>query len=256
VAVKIMAGVIFSEMPYTAYYRLWEAVEPPVDYDENYPESEIEKILTEQENPFQKTIKAYKLFRTTKSQPGKIFPLFVDADQPVPVGQWVQAKAGAPAGGGKVKSKLGPLAYRPGWHAGDLPIATHIGGKSRKGQKKPDHRPDHQVWAEIEVPDDKDWQSVANSRARIMKNGKRHAGSAHITDQVPLGGHYRYKTNPNMTGNWVISGNMKVNRMLSKDEVKRINDAHGVADLPPPEDLPEPQLGQASAQWKRRTKAI
>jgi predicted PurR-regulated permease PerM len=26
-----------------------------------------------------------------------------------------------------VKSKLGPLAYRPGWHAGDVPIATHIG---------------------------------------------------------------------------------------------------------------------------------
>jgi hypothetical protein len=35
-----------------------------------------------------------------------------------------------------------------------------------------------------------------------------------------------------MTGNWLISGGMKVNRVLGDDEVKAINDAHGVADLP------------------------
>jgi hypothetical protein len=55
---------------------------------------------------------------------------------------------------------------------------------------------------------------------------------AHITDQVPLGGFYRYKTNPNMTGNWLIGGNMKVNRVLPDEEVKAINDAAGTADLP------------------------
>jgi hypothetical protein len=170
----------------------------------------------------QRTVKAYKLFRRKGAQ---LMPLFVHADKPVPIGQWLEAEEG-PQGktAGKVKSKLGDLAYRPGWHAGDLPIATHIGGKSSPDLKKPDYRPDDQVWAEIEMAADKDWQSVADSRGKGVK--------AHITDQVPLGGFYRYKTNPNMTGNWLIGGHMKVNRVLSDDEVKQINAAAGTADLP------------------------
>jgi hypothetical protein len=35
-----------------------------------------------------------------------------------------------------------------------------------------------------------------------------------------------------MTGNWLIGGNMKVNRVLPDEEVKAINDAAGTADLP------------------------
>ena len=171
----------------------------------------------------QKTVKAYKLFRTKGD--GKLYPLFVNADKPVPMGEWLEAEEG-PQGKseGRVKSKIGDLAYRPGWHAGDLPIATHIGGKSDPSLKKPDYRPDNHVWAEVEMAADKDWQSVADSRGKGVK--------AHITDQVPLGGFYRYKTNPNMTGNWLIGGNMKVNRVLPDEEVKAINDQAGTADLP------------------------
>lgn len=171
----------------------------------------------------QKTVKAYKLFRTKGD--GKLYPLFVHADKPVPMGEWLEAEEG-PQGKaeGKVKSKLGDLAYRPGWHAGDLPMATHIGGKSDPSLKKPDYRPDNHVWAEVEMAADKDWQSVADSRGKGVK--------AHITDQVPYGGFYRYKTNPNMTGNWLIGGHMKVNRVLPDEEVKAINDAAGTADLP------------------------
>ena len=171
----------------------------------------------------QKTVKAYKLFRTKGD--GKLYPLFVNAEKPVPMGEWLEAEEG-PQGKaqGRVKSKIGDLAYRPGWHAGDLPIATHIGGKSDPSLKKPDYRPDNHVWAEVEMAADKDWQSVADSRGKGVK--------AHITDQVPFGGFYRYKTNPNMTGNWLIGGNMKVNRVLPDEEVKAINDAAGTADLP------------------------
>jgi hypothetical protein len=171
----------------------------------------------------QKTVKAYKLFRTKGD--GKLYPLFVNAEKPVPMGEWLEAEEG-PQGKaqGKVKSKLGDLAYRPGWHAGDLPMATHIGGKSDPSLKKPDYRPDNHVWAEVEMAADKDWQSVADSRGKGVK--------AHITDQVPFGGFYRYKTNPNMTGNWLIGGNMKVNRVLPDEEVNAINDAAGTADLP------------------------
>lgn len=176
------------------------------------------------------TVPAYKLFRVDKKQPGKLFPLFVDANTPVEKDKWVPAKAGEMAGE-KVKSKIGPLAYRPGWHAGDLPIATHIGEKSDSKLNKPDRRPHNQVWAEIEMANDVDWQKKANERG-MNKNGKLIAKNAHITDQVPKGGHYRYKTNPNMTGSWLIGGEMKVKRVLPDEEVQKINKKAKVKDLP------------------------
>jgi hypothetical protein len=176
------------------------------------------------------SVKAYKLFRVHPKHPGKLFPLFVNANEPVEMNKWVDAKEGEMAGD-KVKSKIGPLAYRPGWHAGDLPVATHIGEKSDPNLTAPDVRPANHVWAEVEMPNDVDWQSVANERGMNAK-GKLIERNAHITDQIPKGGHYRYKTNSNMTGNWLIGGAMKVNRVLQDKEVKAINKAAGAADLP------------------------
>jgi hypothetical protein len=196
------------------------------------------------------TVKAYKLFRVGKDN--QLYPLFVDAKTPVPIGEWLSAKAGdLNTKTGKVKSSLGDLAYRPGWHAGDLPIATHIGGsydpntlekvKLGKG-KKPNVREDNQVWAEVEMGADVPWQEEAMKRAQKTKAGKINPRTAHITDQVPFGGHYRYKTNSNMTGNWIIGGEMKVNRILGDDEVKALNSANNVADLPRLRDLATPKI--------------
>jgi len=177
-------------------------------------------------------VKAYKLFRTKANKPDELYPLFVNANKPVPVGEWVNAEVGPVAASGKVKSKLGELAYRPGWHAGDLPVATHIGGKSAPGLKAPDFRRPDEVWAEVEMPADVDWQEIANQRARLNKAGQPIPSTAHITDAIPEGGHYRYKTSPNMQGNWLIGGGMKVNKVLTDEEVQAINEAAGVADLP------------------------
>jgi predicted GNAT family acetyltransferase len=177
------------------------------------------------------TVQAYKLFRVDDRKPGTLFPLFVNANDPVPLGKWLDAEEGPVTDTGKVKSKLGQLAYRPGWHAGDLPIATHIGEKSRPSKNKPDVRPDNQVWAEVEFAADRDWQTEANKRGTNSK-GKLVPVKAHITDQIPEDGFYRYKTNPNMTGNWLIGGSMKVLRVLSDDEVASINRRAGVSDLP------------------------
>jgi hypothetical protein len=180
-----------------------------------------------------KTVTAYKLFRIDPKQSGKLFPLFVDAKTPVITGEWVDAIIGEQVEGSvKVKSKIGPLAFRPGWHGGDLPVATHIGSKSERELKKPDTRPSNQVWAEVEFPADVDWQQVADSRARIKKDGTPDAKTAHITDQLPVGGFYRYKTNSNMLGTWLISGSMKVLRVLNDAEVEAINADAGVSDLP------------------------
>jgi hypothetical protein len=184
-----------------------------------------------------KTVTAYKL---VKERNGKFYPLFVGQGKEksdFPVGEWIKAEAGELSPKGKVKSSIGELAYRPGFHAGDLPIATHIGGKSSKAATKPDYRPDDQVWVEIEMANDVDWGSEALKRAQKTKDGRIKSVTAHITDMVPTGGHYRYKTNPNMTGEWLIGGEMKVTRVLSDDEVKKLNEAAGVADLPRKSEL-------------------
>ena len=197
---------------------------------------ELKKLINNDVKVPSETKKAYKLFKVKKGFPGELFPLFVGANQSVTTGEWIQAKAGeltqTKEGKTMVKSTLGPLAYRPGWHSGNLAIATHIGAKKETTDKAPALRANDQVWAEVEVGNDVDWQTIANERAEIGKNGKAIARTAHITDQLPLGGSYNYKTNSNMTGSWIISGEMKVNRVLTDQEVEQINKEGGGKDLP------------------------
>jgi hypothetical protein len=188
----------------------------------------------------EKTVEAYKLFRTDPNKPGELFPLFVNANKGVEQNKWVPAEIGPRTEKGGVKSKIGELAFRPGWHAGDYVAATHIGGKATKGATKPEYRPANQVWAAVDLPADVDWQTVANSRAGVIKSGpnkgKMNAAEAQIADQIPEGGYYRYKTNPNMMGNWLIGGSMRVNRQLSPEEIKQIQETTKIFDLP---SLPE-----------------
>ena len=222
---------------------VYETNNPPVrestqqKASKDYWEGDSKIAYSRRRKPPEKTQTAYKLFRTLPSEPGKLFPLFVDANQPVPMGEWVQAKSGPRDEKGKVKSKLGGLAYRPGWHSGDLPVAKHIGQRDpASNSTKPAFRKPDQVWAEVEVAADVDWQDRANKAAVKNKDGSIRVKTAHITDRIPKGGFYRYKTNPNMEGNWIISGDLKVNRVLSNEEVDQINRQAGVSDLPRVED--------------------
>lgn len=230
-----------------------------------------------------KTVKAYKLF--TKGEDGNLYPLFVDADTPIKRGEYIQAvipdsvftapngkkyvpskgtgkkkgtgdnipipdqatrdlliEKGFLKAGSKAKS-VKAVALRPGWHAGDSPAAPHIGNEY-KGKK---FRGEDQVWAEVEMPADVDWQSIANKRAELKKDGTPNVKTAHITDELPLGGFYRYKTNPNMQGNWLISGQMKINRVLDADEVKRLNKEAGVKDLPTLKELKAKKMAKGGA---------
>lgn len=249
-----------------------------------------------------KTVTAYKLFRVDKERAGKLFPLFVDANTPVPVGEWMDAdmaegyafqgknghwyipstayqtvnertgkretrKTGQDVEipdektrqelidkgflpkGSKAKYVTG-LARRPGWHAGDLPMSTHLGGKS-PGSDIVDFRPDNQVWAEVEMPADKDWQEEAYKRADRTKDGKIIVKTADITDEIPVDGFYRYKTSPTMTGNWLIGGSMKINRILSDEEVAQINDAAGVKDMPRKKPFNPAEYGFGKAKFAR-----
>ena len=151
---------------------------------------------------------AYKQFRIDKS--GNLHPLFVFANETIPVGKWLIAKAGPRMENGKVASKLGPLAYRPGWHLSEVPYAPHIGVKENGKVKymKPDT-----VWAECEVYDEQDYTWMA------QLNGKGHKA---CLDHVPYGGFYWFTTNPNAFGNWLIAERIKVLRVLTDDEVEKI----------------------------------
>ena len=184
------------------------------------------------------TVKAYKLFKIKGGDTSKLYPLFVNANKPVEVGEWIPAEIGPVTKEGKVKSKLGSLAFRPGWHSGELPVATHIG----EGGKPPKYRRANEVWAEIEVPADVDWQAEANSRARVKRDGTIDVKTAHITDGIPEGGFYKYKTNPNMYESWVISGAIKVNKVLSDSEVSSINQSAGTSDLPRRKGVKSPDI--------------
>jgi len=190
----------------------------------------------------QRTVKGYKLFSTKRSKSGELFPLFVGASEAIPQGVWLDAIPG-PQAEGRVKSKLGPLAYRPGWHGGDVPLATHIGVKDASG--KIHARRDGEVWAEVEFAADRDYQPEADASAtrdlRIM----------------PVDGLYRFKTNPNMTGKWIISGSMKVNRVMTESEVNAVLAEQGVTPMPwESGSLDLHKLGLSSTTARNRAKVL
>lgn len=61
-----------------------------------------------------------------------------------------------------------------------------------------------------------------------------------------MNGFYRYKTNPTMTGEWIIAGEMKVLRILSDVEVKEICDEVGSAYLPREHEIDLREYGFAA----------
>lgn len=146
----------------------------------------------------EKTIRAYKLFRTLKTKPGEIFPLFIGNTKSVPIGEWLEAEP-IPTKG---------FAHRPGWHAGIMPRADHLSKKNR-------------VWAEVEIPADVDWQPEANKNGRYSKKGRWIPGD--IPDRIPKGGYYRFPVQANQGAEWIIGGSLKVNRLLTQKEVDQIN---------------------------------
>lgn len=171
-------------------------------------------------------MKAYKLLRIKKD--GKLYPLFVDTKTFIPIGVWIKAKCGELKSNGNVKSKLGDLCYRPGYHLSDLPYAPHIGKKGDSGRIEFMNK-DH-VWCECEYASDINYQSLVN------ENGKNKYGivipkNAYMKE-IPVNGYYKYKTNPNMYGDWIIAGAIKLIRILSDEEVAKILIDNGIEPMP------------------------
>ncbi len=181
-----------------------------------------------EEEPPKKTGIGYKVFVL---KDGKLYPPMVanPGGEATPVGVWLNADAAPVAGltktgrqqvkaGGKgTQGGSGTLAYRPGWHLGLIPYAKQFNRRNPlTGQRE--LFPANFVWAEVEYADDVDYQDEAMSYG-MNKNGKFQHSLAGLP-RVPENGSYRYRTNPDpTTDEWVITGAMKVHRVLTNDEV-------------------------------------
>lgn len=113
-------------------------------------------------------------------------------------------------------------ALRPGFHFGATPSMRQIGYEGADGVK--DMRLDNQVWVEVEMAADVDYNEEARSN---------HDGD--IPTHIPENGYYTYATNPTQkktkAGNtasdsekadWYVAGAFKVTRILSDTEADEI----------------------------------
>lgn len=181
--------------------------------------------LRQKPEPKKKGI-GYKVFVL---KDGKLYPPMVANPDgaATPVGVWLDADAAPIAGesktgrpqvkqGGKgTQGGSGKLAYRPGWHLGVVPYAIQFNRKDADGNKT--LFPKNFVFAEVEYAADVDYQEEARQEG-INPSGKYQHSLAGLK-HLPTDGYYMYRTNPNPeTDPWVITGAMKVNRILTREE--------------------------------------
>lgn len=186
---------------------------------------DVSYSLRQKPEPKKKGI-GYKVFVL---KDGKLYPPMVanpDGAE-TPVGVWLDADAAPIAGesktgrpqvkqGGKgTQGGSGKLAYRPGWHLGVVPYAIQFNRKDAEGNKT--LFPKNFVFAEVEYAADVDYQEEARQEG-INPSGKYQHSLAGLK-HLPTDGYYMYRTNPNPeTDPWVITGAMKVNRILTRAE--------------------------------------
>jgi hypothetical protein len=227
--------------------------------------------IREKEDPKQ-TKKAYKAFR---AKDGQVYPLYVGADSPLPIGKWLDAKEGGlrfftekngvkrwyvtgatgtpmkvselPQESQKIirdsgytSSYITALAYRPGWHTGSLPFNPQGAGAkdqnyTRGGTNKEAPYPHilypDIVFAEVELSADVDYGTEFEQTAARSKDGKIITSLSGLS-KLPSDGFYEYTTNSSnreMPGDWFIGGSLKINKILTQDEINSIMDSAGVA---------------------------
>ena len=149
----------------------------------------------------------YKLFRIKNN---KLYPLFVDRNTEMVTGITLDAIVGEKADDTHVKSKLGALSLRPGFHSTQVPFADWIGKKQngRLVQRK------NTVWCECEV----------NGEEQVVtaKNGLRT-----LPDTW-----YFFRTKAQQPFPWIISRQITINRILTHDEVTEVCRQYGLEPQP------------------------
>lgn len=204
-------------------------------------------------DPPKHTIKAYKAFDLVN---GKLYPPMVNNDAEslfrggnketkdgrkvsaqtnrgldTPVGVWLDAEIGAWAKNedgtprtntyGRLsvqnaKSKSQPLAFRPGWHLGEYPLAGQF--VLADGTQR-----DDLVYCEVEMSADYNYQLQAMSYGMNVKgSGKDYDTTQAGLPEIPVNGYYKYRTNPTKGEPWYIAGSIKVTRILTDAECREI----------------------------------
>ena len=138
----------------------------------------------------------YKLFE--QNSKGELFPLFIDKNKPVPIGEWIQAEFHPTKG----------FAARGGWHIGiDVPDAPWLKGYdgSDTGYYKPRWKSGKRVWCLVEYNSNHDYNSEV---AQLDKKC--------FVDKVPDDGFYFFREVGK--GTWVITSDIRVIRVLTDEE--------------------------------------
>ncbi len=84
-------------------------------------------------------------------------------------------------------------------------------------------RAEDQVFVEVDMADD-----TSEDLLKYMQE----RGRTDINDKLPSGGSYTYQDGQADAETWVVGGDMKVKRVLSREEAKVAQEAAGVKDLP------------------------
>lgn len=234
--------------------KVVENFENPKYLGENLSDEGVLYSLREESAP-KRTGIGYKVFVL---KDGKLYPPMVanPGGADTPVGVWLNADAAPVAGltktgrqqvkaGGKgTQGGGGKLAYRPGWHLGTIPYALQFNRlNAETGQRE--LFPNNFVWAEVEYSADNDYQEEAMSYG-YNANGKFQHSLAGLP-RLPKDGYYKYRTNPDpRTDEWIITGSMRVKRLLTPTEVDSMVMAAGR----------EPQKRQAGAVTDEQVEAL
>lgn len=138
----------------------------------------------------------YKLFEMNSK--GELFPLFIDKNTPVPVGEWIKAEFHPTKG----------FAARGGWHIGaDVPDAPWLKAYdgTDEGCYKPRWKHGKRVWCLVEYNTNHDYnEEVAQLNKKCF------------TDRVPEDGFYFFREVGK--GTWVITSDIKVIKVLTDKE--------------------------------------
>ena len=151
----------------------------------------------------------YKLFEMDGK--GNLLPLFIDKNNPVPIGKWVKAEF-IPTKG---------FAARGGWHVGaDVPDAPWLKSYdgTEAGYYKPRFKHGKRVWCEIE------YNANNNYDEEVSKLPKKC-----FVDKVPEDGCYFFREVGK--GVWVITSDIKIAKVLSEEERQQIMKEKGYDEV-------------------------
>lgn len=156
-----------------------------------------------------KTTYGYKLFEQNSN--GELFPLFIDKNTPIPMGEWIKAEFHPTKG----------FAARGGWHIGaDVPDAPWLKAYdgTDTGYYKARWKSGNRVWCLVEYNSNHDYNS------EVEKLNKKC-----FEDRVPKDGFYFFREVGK--GTWVITSDIRVIKVLTNQERSDIMESVGYDEV-------------------------